>query len=192
MVTVKSTMLELGTQAPDFSLPAPSGRVWTLDEVAGENGTLVAFLCNHCPYVRHIAEEVGAATARWYESGIGAVGINSNDSEAYPDEQPPKMDEYATSWNWHFPYVIDADQQVAKSYHAACTPDFFLFDTDRRLVYRGRFDGSTPGNEVPVTGDELATAIDALLARREIPADQVPSMGCNIKWKAGNAPPWFG
>lgn len=188
MVATKSTMLALGTPAPDFALPAPSGKVWTLDEIAGENGTLVAFVCNHCPYVRHIADELGAAAARWHESGIGTIAVNSNDAEAYPDEQPHRMDEQATFWNWHFPYVIDADQQVAHAYHAACTPDFFLFDSERLLVYRGRFDGATPGNDVPVTGDELTAAIDALLAGRPMPEDQVPSIGCNIKWKPGNEP----
>lgn len=191
MAATHSTMLELGTPAPDFALPAPSGRVWTLDDVAGQNGTLVAFVCNHCPYVAHLADELGAAAARWYESGIGAVGINSNDVDAYPDERPAKMDEHATAWNWHFPYLIDADQQVARAYRAACTPDFFLFDADRLLVYRGRFDSSTPRNEEPVTGEELTAAVDALLAGRPQAAEQLPSIGCGIKWKPGNEPDAF-
>ncbi|MGH3519527.1 MAG: thioredoxin family protein [Haloechinothrix sp.] len=192
MVAVNSTMLPLGTPAPEFSLPDPSGTVWSLDQVAGERGTLVAFVCNHCPYVRHVAVEFGAAAARWIRAGVGVIGINSNDVSAYPIEEPDTMAEHAARWNWRFPYVSDSDQSVAQAYRAACTPDFFLFDDASRLVYRGRMDGSTPGNDVPVTGAELDAAITAMLSGEPISGEQIPSIGCNIKWKPGNKPAWFG
>lgn len=192
MVAVESTMLALGTQAPGFALPDPAGKTWSLEDVAGARGTLVAFVCNHCPYVRHIAVDFGEAAARWSEAGVGVVGINSNNADAYPDEHPDQMVEYADGWNWAFPYLIDRDQSVAHAYRAACTPDFFLFDDSRCLVYRGRFDASTPGNNEPVTGVELDTAVNALLAGDPLSAEQVPSIGCNIKWRPGNEPPWFG
>ncbi|MFB9729371.1 thioredoxin family protein [Haloechinothrix salitolerans] len=192
MVAVESTMLTLGTTAPDFALPDPDGVMWSLDQVAGTHGTLVAFVCNHCPFVRHIAVEFGEATARWQESGIGVVGINSNDVTSHPDDRPEKMAEQAKAWGWTFPYVSDTDQSVAKAYRAACTPDFFLFDDSRCLVYRGRFDGATPGNDVAVTGEELDAAVRSLLAGEPISGDQVPSIGCNIKWTPGNEPEWFG
>lgn len=192
MVAVQSTMVPLGTEAPPFALPDPDGTTWTFDKVASQRGTLVAFLCNHCPYVRHIAVPLGAAVAGWRRRGLGVVGINSNDAQAYPDELPARMAENAAAWRWTFPYVSDPDQRAARGYGAACTPDFFLFDGDRRLVYRGRFDAARPGNGVPATGDELGAAVDAVLAGEEIEIGQLPSIGCNIKWKPGNEPPWFG
>ncbi|MPY84837.1 MAG: redoxin domain-containing protein [Actinophytocola sp.] len=192
MVAVESTMLTLGTTAPEFALPDPDGTVWSLDRVAGERGTLVAFVCNHCPYVRHIAAELGRAAARWTSSGIGVVGINSNDVESHPDDRPERMAEQATAWGWEFPYLSDTDQSVAHAYRAACTPDFFLFDDSRCLVYRGRFDGSTPGNDVEVSGSELDAAVQTLIAGEPISGEQVPSIGCNIKWRPGYEPPWFG
>lgn len=191
MVAVESTMLELGTPAPDFTLPDPDGVQHTLAGVAGEHGTLVAFVCNHCPYVKLIAPTLGAKAAEWTGKGIGVIGVNSNDADAYPDDAPAKMAVQAKQWGWTFPYVTDADQSVAKAYRAACTPDFFLFDADKRLVYRGRFDEATPGNGKTVTGAELDAAVTALLDGRR-PGDQIPSIGCNIKWKPGNAPAWFG
>jgi peroxiredoxin len=192
MVSVNSTMVPLGTQAPAFELPDPEGVSWTLDKVAGPRGTLVAFLCNHCPFVKHIAVPLGAAAARWRQQGIGVVGINSNDPEAYPDEVPARMAENAAAWRWTFPYVSDPDQAAALSYNAACTPDFFLFGPDRALVYRGRFDAARPGNGVPVTGDELDAAVASVISGEEVEVGQLPSIGCNIKWKPGNEPPWFG
>ncbi|HEV2781181.1 MAG TPA: thioredoxin family protein [Actinophytocola sp.] len=192
MVAVESTMLPLGTQAPDFRLPDPSGRSWSLDDVAGERGTLVAFVCNHCPYVRHIARQLGVMAAKWVEAGVGVIGINSNDATSYPDDRPERMAAQAAEWNWTFPYVTDEDQSVALAYRAACTPDFFLFDADRRLAYRGRFDAARPSNGEPVTGAELDAAVKAVLAGEPVGGDQVPSIGCNIKWKPGNAPAWFG
>lgn len=185
-------MLTLGTTAPDFALPDPDGAVWSLEQIEGQHGTLVAFVCNHCPFVRHIAVEFGQATSRWQESGIGVVGINSNDVTSHPDDRPEKMAEQAKAWGWTFPYLSDTDQSVAKAYRAACTPDFFLFDDSRSLVYRGRFDGATPGNNIAVTGEELDAAVRALLAGDPISSDQVPSIGCNIKWTPGNEPEWFG
>lgn len=192
MARVESTMLSLGTHAPDFALPDPYGRIWSLDAVAGNTGTLVAFLCNHCPFVQYIALPLGTAAARWIEDGVSIIGINSNDIESHPEDRPETMAEYAKAWNWTFPYVSDMNQSVAQAYRAACTPDFFLFDSGRRLVYRGRFDGATPGNDTTVTGEELDNAVKALVAGSAIDSEQVPSLGCNIKWKSGNEPEWFG
>jgi peroxiredoxin len=192
MVAVESTMLPIGTEAPDFALPDPAGKVWTLDEVAGPRGTLVAFVCNHCPFVRHIAPVLGAVTTRWIGAGIGIIGINSNDSSAYPDDRPEQMARQAAEWRWTFPYVTDEDQSVAHAYRAACTPDFFLFDAARLLAYRGRFDAARPGNGVTVTGDELDGAVRAVAAGTPVAEEQNPSIGCNIKWKPGNSPSWYG
>ncbi|MGH3763355.1 thioredoxin family protein [Actinophytocola sp.] len=192
MVSVNSTMVPLGTEAPPFELPDPDGAIWTFDRVAGPSGTLVAFLCNHCPYVQHIAVPLGAAAARWRRQGLGVIGINSNDPQAYPDEVPERMAANATAWQWTFPYVSDADQTAAHAYRAACTPDFYLYDTRRTLAYRGRFDAARPGNGVPVTGDELEAAVASVLAGEEIEVGQLPSIGCNIKWRPGNEPAWFG
>lgn len=192
MVAVESTMLPLATKAPDFTLPDPSGRKWSLPDVAGRHGTLVIFACNHCPYVRHIAPALAEATARWIADGIGVIAVNSNDADRYPADRPEAMASQASEWRWTFPYVFDGDQKVAHAYKAACTPDFYLFDADLQLVYRGRFDGSTPGNGVEITGAELDAAVQALIAGAAQPDDQIPSVGCNIKWRPGNEPPWFG
>jgi peroxiredoxin len=192
MVSVNSTMVPLGTEAPAFELPDPEGVSWTVDRVAGPRGTLVAFLCNHCPFVGHIAVPLGAAAARWRQQRVGVIGINSNDPVSHPHEVPARMAESAAAWRWTFPYVSDPDQSAALAYRAACTPDFFLFDTGRRLVYRGRFDAARPGNGVPVTGDELEAAVSSVVAGEEIEIGQLPSIGCNIKWRPGNEPPWFG
>lgn len=192
MVAVESTMLTLGTQAPTFSLPDPDGKVWSFDDVAGPRGTLVAFVCNHCPYVRHIAPTLGKVAAGWQSAGIGVIAINSNDTASYPDDRPERMAIEAREWNWTFPYVTDEDQSAALAYRAACTPDFFLFDADRRLAYRGRFDAARPRNDSPITGEELDAAIQAVLAGQPVTGDQFPSIGCNIKWKPGNTPAYFG
>ncbi|MGH9139374.1 MAG: thioredoxin family protein [Acidimicrobiales bacterium] len=190
MVSVESTMLPLGSEAPAFTLPDPSGHLVSLEDVAGPEGTLVAFVCNHCPYVRHIATEIGRAAARWVDAGIGVVGINSNDADAYPDDRPEVMAKQAAEWGWSFPYLVDADQSVAIDYRAACTPDFFLFDSSRRLVYRGRFDSARPNNGQPITGEELDAAVQAVVAGEVPTDDQWPSLGCNIKWRPGNEPAW--
>jgi len=189
MVATPSTMLPLGTSAPDFALPDPSGTEHTLDSIAeGQRGVLVAFICNHCPYVKHIGRELALLTEKWQRRGIAVVGINSNDADAYPDDAPDAMAVEARTVGYTFPYLVDATQDVARAYRAACTPDFFLFDADRRLVYRGQLDGSRPKNDVPVTGADLGAAIDAVLDGRPVPDDQRPSMGCNIKWRPGSEP----
>ena len=183
-----SFMLPLGTEAPEFRLDDPTGATVGLDDARGEHGLLVMFVCNHGPYVKHVGRELGLLTQRWMSRGLGVVGINSNDPESHPDDAPPKMLEAARGWGWDFPYLVDETQAIAKAYRAACTPDFFLFDRDLRLVYRGQMDSSRPGSDTPVTGRDLSAAVDALIAGEPVPDDQQPSMGCSIKWKPGNEP----
>jgi peroxiredoxin len=193
MVSVNSTMLPLGTTAPHFALPDPSGVVHDLDDLAaGAPALVVMFLSNHCPYVQHLSRELGLITQRLAARGVAIVGIMSNDVEAYPDDAPPAMAVHARTHGWDFPYLYDATQQVALAYRAACTPDLYVFDGDRRLAYRGQFDGSRPKNDVPVTGTDLLAAVAAVLDGRSPDPDQWPSMGCNVKWKPGNEPDWFG
>ena len=186
-------MLELGTPAPDFRLPEPAtGTNVSLADLRGAKGLLVMFICNHCPYVKHIRSAL-AAFAREYQSrGLAIVGINSNDVANYPDDAPDKMVEEVKSAGYIFPYLYDETQKVAKAYRAACTPDFFLFDGNQKLVYRGQFDDSRPRNDLPVTGADMRAAVDALLAGQPIAADQKPSLGCNIKWKPDNEPDYYG
>ncbi|MEW6683947.1 MAG: thioredoxin family protein [Nitrospirota bacterium] len=184
-------MLALGTAAPDFRLRDTTGRVVNRDDFKHAPALLVAFICNHCPYVKHIRSG-WAAFAREYQSkGLAIVGINSNDAAEYPEDGPKKMIDEVTAAGYVFPYLYDETQAVAQAYHAACTPDFFLFDSGRRLVYRGQFDDSRPGNNVPVTGKDLRDACDAALAGQPVPATQKPSIGCNIKWKRGNEPAYL-
>jgi peroxiredoxin len=192
MVKVPSTMQPLGTAAPDFDLDATNrpGRV-TLSDFDGAPALLVMFLCNHCPYVIHIREALAAFGREYQDRGLGIVAISANDAQAYPQDGPEAMAVEAREAGYVFPYLFDEAQSVAKAYGAACTPDFFLFDGDRRLAYRGQFDGSRPGNDVPLTGRDLRAACDAVLEGRPVPQDQLPSAGCNIKWKAGNEPPYF-
>lgn len=192
MVRTPSTMLPLGTQAPDFSLPDPDGTLVSLSDFSDDPVLLVAFICNHCPFVKHIAEGFAALAKDYQAKGVAVVAINSNDVENYPDDSPAKMAEEIEARGYTFPYLLDETQEVAKAYRAACTPDFYVFDSRRQLVYRGQMDGSRPGNEVPVTGEELRAALDAALAGRPSADDQKPSIGCNIKWKAGNEPEYFG
>jgi peroxiredoxin len=185
-------MLELGTEAPAFSLPDADGAMHSLEDAAGSKAYLVMFICNHCPFVKHVADEL-ARLARDYEpQGVAVFAINSNDVEKYPEDGPAAMKAEAANRGYVFPYILDADQSVAKAYLAACTPDFYLFDADRVLVYRGQLDGSRPGNNVPVDGRDLRAALDTVLAGESVPEDQLPSLGCNIKWKAGNEPAYFG
>ncbi len=184
-------MLPLGTSASGFALPDPAGKTWTFDDVQGERGTLVIFACNHCPYVKHLGTDIGTIASQWGLAGLGVIAISSNDAVAYPDDAPDKMQAAADEWGWTFPYVYDEDQSVAIAYQAACTPEFYLFDANRELVYRGRFDESTPRNGIAPTGTELTAAVEALLAGQPIDQDQHPSVGCNIKWKPGNSPGWF-
>jgi peroxiredoxin len=189
-MAVTSTMLPLGTRAPDFRLPDPSGREWARDDFAGAPALLVMFLCNHCPYVRHIRDALASATREFQERGVAVVGINSNDIAAYPDDAPKRMEEEARAVGYEFPYLVDETQEVASAYRAACTPDFFVFDGGCRLVYRGQFDDSRPANRRNVTGADLRAAIDAVLTGRAVTLEQQPSMGCNIKWKPGREPDW--
>lgn len=184
MAATPSSMLALGTEAPDFKLPDTGGSLKALDEVRGKKGTLVFFLCNHCPYVIHIREELARVTQWAFTQGIGVAGINSNDIENYPEDSPEKMKIEKKNAGYAFPYLFDETQAVAKAYHAACTPDFFLFDRDLKLVYRGQFDESRPRNQIAVTGKDLKEAITCLIEGKSISPDQRPSLGCNIKWKA--------
>jgi peroxiredoxin len=188
MALTPSTMLELGTEAPDFRLPDPAGREVSRDDFRGAPALLVAFLCNHCPYVQHIREGFARFAVEYQAKGLAIVAISSNDVASHPDDAPPRMAEEARRFGYVFPYLFDETQAVAKAYRAACTPDFFLFDASRKLVYRGQFDGSRPGNRIPVTGADLRAAADAALGGRAPGADQKPSLGCNIKWKPGNEP----
>jgi peroxiredoxin len=193
MVRVPSTMPALGRVAPDFALPDPAtGRTVHLTDFDGAPGLLVIFLSNHCPFVKHIADELGRFSREYAARNLAMVGICANDVVGYPDDSPAKMVEEAALRGYAFPYLHDESQETAKAYQAACTPDFFLYDADRRLVYRGQFDASRPSLDEPVTGADLRAACDAVLAGELPSPDQRPSVGCNIKWKAGNAPPWFG
>jgi len=184
-------MLELGTPAPGFSLPDCDGQVHTLTDLAGAPALLVAFICSHCPFVKHLRDEFAAMAREYQPRGLAVVAINSNDVEAYPQDGPDAMRAEAAQLGYVFPYLLDASQAVAKAYRAACTPDFFLFDARRRLVYRGQFDDSRPGNGRPVTGADLRAAIDATLAGGAPAAEQLPSLGCNIKWRKGNEPDYY-
>lgn len=189
MVKTASTMLPLGTKAPDFSLPNVDGSQVSPGDFAGKKGLLVIFMCNHCPFVIHLREHLAAFASEYQAKGLGIVGISSNDVANYPDDSPEKMKEEAAAAGYAFPYLYDETQSVAKAYRAACTPDFFLFDGDMTLAYRGQFDDSRPGNDKPVTGADLRAACDAVLAGQQVPAEQTPSIGCNIKWI--DAPEYF-
>ncbi len=192
MAATPSTMPPLGMDAPDFRLPDAFGKEHSLHELQGSQGLLVAFICAHCPFVIHIRKELGTFAKDYGARGLSVVGIASNDLDQYPQDGPEGMKKESEEAGYAFPYLVDESQSVAKAYRAACTPDFFLFDGDRKLVYRGQFDGSRPGNDVPVTGADLRAATDAMLSGREIPEDQRSSIGCNIKWKPGNQPDYFG
>ncbi len=192
MVKTESTMMPLGTEAPDFELPDTDGRVVSLRrDLSGQNGVVVAFICNHCPFVKHIRDELARFGAEMESCNVAMVAINANNPETHPDDSPEAMVREKEEAGYSFPYLFDASQEVAKSYGAACTPDFFLFDAEFKLFYRGRLDASTPGNQEPVTGGDLRAAVDALLAGAEPSEPQHPSIGCNIKWKPGNEPAYF-
>lgn len=190
MAAVESTMLKLGTQAPDFALPDTEGNTVSRADFAGKP-LLVMFICNHCPYVKHVRGELARLGKEYEDRGVGVVAICANDVANYPDDSPENMQQEKAAAGYTFPYLYDADQEVAKAYTAACTPDFFLFNADHQLVYRGQLDDSRPGNAVPVNGADLRAALDALLAGQPVPEKQKPSIGCNIKWKQGNAPDYF-
>jgi peroxiredoxin len=193
MVATPSTMLELGTPIPDFALPnATDGKTVSPADFAGKHALLVMFICNHCPFVKHVKDELTQLGEDYVPRDVGIVAINSNDVGKYPDDGPDRMKELALAEGWQFPFLFDETQGVAHAFKAACTPDFFLFDGDGRLAYRGQLDGSRPGNEVPVTGSDLRAALDVVLSGEQVPVEQVPSLGCNIKWKPGNEPDYFG
>lgn len=184
MALTPTKQIPLGFEAPKFFLPDMiSGRTLSYDDIKGEKGTLVMFICNHCPYVKHVVHELVRLANDYMPKGIGFVAINSNDALKYPEDSPEKMKTFASEHRFPFPYLYDESQDVAKAYDAVCTPDFDLFDAGNRCVYRGRLDGARPGNDVPVTGEDMRRALDQLLSGIPIPSEQLPSMGCNIKWK---------
>jgi peroxiredoxin len=192
MAEVPSTrILPLGSPAPEFSLPGLDDEKQALADVRGPKGLVVAFVCNHCPFVLHLAKEMGVFAATCEAKGVGFAAINANDVGRYPADSPEKMRETSARYDWTFPYLYDETQATAKAYRAACTPDFYLFDADLRLTYCGQFDDSRPSNGKPVTGESLRRAVEAVLKNEPPLVDQRPSTGCSIKWKPGNAPEWF-
>ncbi|AUT00256.1 thioredoxin family protein [Nostoc sp. CENA543] len=193
MVLTASTMLPLGTQAPDFHLPeVVSGKTISLASFADKKVLLVMFICRHCPFVKHIQDEITRLSEDYRTSDLAIAAISSNDAEKYPDDAPDSLKALAIEKGWQFPLCYDETQAIAKAYTAACTPDFFVFDAERKLVYRGQLDDSRPSNGKPVTGADLRAAIDAALVGQPVTIEQKPSIGCNIKWKAGNEPSYFG
>ena len=192
MVKTASTMLDLGTKAPNFQLPdTVSGETISLETFADKKGLLVMFICQHCPFVKHIKSELARIGKDYVEKGLGVVAISSNSVETHPDDAPENLKAMAEEEGFNFPFCYDETQEVAKAYTAACTPDFFLFDRDRSLVYRGQLDDSSPGNDEPVNGRDLRAAIENVLADQPVNPEQQPSIGCNIKWAPGNEPPYF-
>jgi thiol-disulfide isomerase/thioredoxin len=189
MAAVESQMLELGTIAPPFSLPDPDGVHHSLAKSA--DAYLVMFICNHCPFVKHVREELARIGAEYGQRGVAIYAINSNDIANYPGDGPEQMKLEAETWGYTFPYLLDEDQDIARQYRAACTPDFYLFDSGQRLVYRGQLDDSRPSNGKPVDGHDLRAALDAVLSGTPVSERQLPSIGCNIKWKPGNEPDYF-
>jgi len=192
MAATPSTMAPLGMQAPDFTLPDAHGKSYSLSDFREAPALLVAFICAHCPYVVHIRTEFASFAREYQAKGLAVVAVASNDVAQYPQDGPEGMAREAEEAGYAFPYLFDETQEVAKAYRAACTPDLFLFDGDRKLVYRGQFDDSRPGSDIPVTGKDLRGAADAVLEGRSVPEEQRSSIGCNIKWKPGNAPDYFG
>jgi peroxiredoxin len=188
MVMTASSMLPLGTSAPDFSLPDTEGKAVSLADFEQAPALLVVFICNHCPFVKHILNQFVELVKEYQAKDLAVVAINSNDVTSFPEDRPEMMAKVARQQGFTFAYLYDETQKVARAYHAACTPDFFLFDRQRKLVYRGQMDDSRPGNNVPVTGNDLRAALDAVLGAKPVSRQQKPSMGCNIKWKPGNEP----
>lgn len=192
MVRTPSTMLPIGTAAPDFSLINVDGKTVSNADFQDAKGLLVMFICNHCPYVKHVADQLAQLGAEYLQKGVAVVAISSNDVANYPADSPEQMVAEAEERGYQFPYLYDETQEVAKAYHAACTPDFFLFDGDQKLYYRGQLDSSRPDSGIPVTGEDLRGALESLLAGKPAPEDQIASLGCNIKWKPGEEPDYFG
>lgn len=192
MVAVPSTMLPIGTKAPNFLLQDPCGSEYTLSDFTAEKGYCIMFLCNHCPYVKHIQKKLASIAGEYSQKGIIFIGISSNDIDRYPEDSPDRMSIEASQAGYVFPYLYDKTQDVAKDYQAACTPDFFVFDKNQELFYRGQFDDSRPNNKIAVNGEDLRHALECVISGKAIPeSDQKPSIGCNIKWKPGNAPDYF-
>jgi peroxiredoxin len=191
MVRTASTMLPLGTSAPDFSLTDSEGKIVSLGSLRGAKALVIVFMCNHCPYVKHIAPELSRVSKEYQAKGVVFVGINSNDAQAYPDDSAEMMKIEAERQGYGFPYLFDATQEVAKAYRAACTPDFFVFDANQKLVYRGQLDDSRPKTDRPLTGKDLREALESLLAGKPVSSIQKPSIGCNIKWKPESEPDYF-
>lgn len=192
MVLTESTSLSLGMRAPDFSLPNIDGSTVSLADFADAPALVVVFMCNHCPYVKHVADTLAQLAREYREKrGVPFVGINSNDATHYPEDSLEKMGEEARQRGYSFPYLYDETQEVAKAYRAACTPDFYVFDSQHKLFYHGQMDDSRPGKDIPVTGRDLSAALDILLADQVFIEQQKPSIGCNIKWKPGNEPDYF-
>ena len=192
MVLTPSTMLELGTKAPDFSLPDTAGRTVSLGDFKGAPALVVIFMCNHCPYVIHVRDGLAKFTREYQEKSVAVVGINSNDVDSHPDDNPVAMAKEVKRVGYTFSYLFDETQEIAKAYRAACTPDFFVFDGAQKLVYRGQMDGSRPENKIEVTGKDIRAALDTILEGKPVPTAQTASVGCNIKWKPGNSPDYFG
>lgn len=193
MALTTSTMLSLGTKAPDFQLPdVVSGEMISLSTFALQQALLVMFICKHCPFVKHVEQELAKLGKDYVDREVGIVAISTNDASKYPDDAPEQLKAMSTELGLQFPFCYDESQETAKAYTAACTPDFFLFDAERRLVYRGQLDDSRPSNGKPVTGEDLRTAINLVLSRQPINSEQKPSVGCNIKWKLGNEPSYYG
>ena len=189
MAETPSRMIELGTLAPAFTLPdVVGGQTVSLNTFAGRKAFLVMFICPHCPFVKHVQDELARLGRDYHDRDVAIVAISSNDAESYPEDSPPRLKDMAEKLGFRFPFCYDETQEIAKAYGAECTPDFFLFDATRKLVYRGQLDGSRPGNGVPVTGVDLRLALDSVLSGLQVDRNQKPSIGCNIKWKAGNAP----
>ena len=191
MALTPSTMVPLGTAAPEFSLPDPSGTIVSLNDFQGSKAYLIAFICNHCPYVKHVRKELAAIGRDYQAKGATVIAINSNDVANYPDDSPAKMKEEVQIAGYTFPYLYDETQDVAKAYKAACTPDFYVYDGDKKLVYRGQMDDSRPGSSAPVTAEDLRAALDAVLSGTAASIEQKPSVGCNIKWKPGAEPAYY-
>ena len=191
MVRTASTMLPLGTQAPEFSLSNIDGKQVSLSDFRDKKALVIIFMCNHCPYVKHVAPELTRVSNEYMAKGIGFVGINSNDAFAHPDDSPEMMKAEAAKQGYKFPFLQDATQSVAIAYNAACTPDIFVFDSARRLVYRGQLDDSRPKTDKPLTGKDLRSALESLLAGQPVSSEQRPSIGCNIKWREGAEPEYF-
>jgi len=183
MALTPSSMTELESVAHDFSLPDPTGKLWSLADFANKEALLVMFICNHCPYVRHLKSALAQFARDYADRSLGIIAINANDAKLYPQDSPQQMANDSQEFNYSFPYVFDEKQDTARAYQAACTPDFFLYDQQRQLVYRGQFDASRPGNDIPITGNHLRQAVDQVLIGQQPEVEQLPSVGCNIKWK---------